>query len=68
MYRSPRVSSVLARNGLNRWFWVSDLCFGWQECLIRKGAIMAAGDFTLSICSPCFNLAPERFSDLELAC
>jgi hypothetical protein len=27
---------------------------------------MAAGDFAVSVCSRCFDLAPERFSALEV--
>ena len=38
----------------------------WQWCLACKSVIMAGSELAVSICSRCFDLAPERFSDLEI--
>jgi hypothetical protein len=40
---------------------VIDLWMGLQWCLACKDVIMAAGEVAVSICSPCFDLAPKRF-------
>jgi hypothetical protein len=40
---------------------VIDLCISLQWRLACKDVIMAAGELAVSICSPCFDLAPKRF-------
>jgi len=65
VYRQPRWSSILARDWLNCWLLVFDLCDFWQWPLARKGVIISAGDLAVSICSLCFHLAPRRFSGLK---
>ena len=65
VYRQPRWSSILARDWLNCWLLVSNLCLGLQWSFARKGVIMSESDLAMSICSLCFHLAPRRFSDLK---
>ena len=56
---------MLARDWLNCWLLVSNLCLGLQWPFARKGVIMSESDLAMSICSLCFHLAPRRFSDLK---
>jgi hypothetical protein len=51
---------------LNDWLVESDLCLGLQWDFAFKDVRMSSGDLAVLICSPCFDLAPERFSDLEV--
>jgi len=64
--RQPRSPAPFARDGLSPRFLVSDLYDIWQWSFARKSVIMAAGDLAVSICSRCFDLAPGRFSELEV--